>query len=79
MQILTLDGHNKETFRQEGDAEILELEEGETSGSSAERGMQTIQSTVLQKHSKCEVKAAWCGFYNLHATQILREIKSFGT
>ena len=27
MQILTLDGQNKETFRQEGDAEILELEE----------------------------------------------------
>ena len=27
MQILTLDGHNKETFRQEGDAEILEIEE----------------------------------------------------
>ena len=43
MQILTLDGHNKETFRQEGDAEILELEGGETSGSSAERGMQTFR------------------------------------
>ena len=41
MQILTLDGHNKETFRQEGDAEILELEGGETSGSSVERGMYT--------------------------------------
>ena len=32
-----------------------------------------IPITMLQKRSKCEVKAAHCG--NLPATQILREIK----
>ena len=45
MQILTLDGHNKETFRQEGDAEILELE-GETEKANNEN---TDTDTNVQK------------------------------
>ena len=42
---------------------------------NGQNSSQVTVCTVLQKLSKCEVKEARCGFYNLPVTKILREIK----